>query len=150
MFTQNLVICNFYPSLDILKTKNQKQMVKTTLALLGLAKADHCNFDDNAYTSADCSGTATVTINTANVVLDECVESGENSVKYSECSSTQLKYDAWLGSKDCSGTAVALTEKVGVCEVTSTGSKKTTQKDGAATTAIAWASFALTIIAAHI
>ena len=121
-----------------------------TLALLGLAEASHCNFDDNAYTSADCSGTPTVTVNTANVVLNECVESGANSVKYSECSSTQLKYEGWLGSTSCSGTAIALTEKVGVCTVTTTGSKKTTQKDGAAATAVAWASVALAMLAAHV
>ena len=104
MFTQNLVICNFYfnRSLDILKTKqftkNQKKMVKTTLALLGLAEAEHCNFEMNTYSNSDCSGSAITVVFADDVKIGECAPYlGSLVIEFSECSSSKLKFTVYEG-----------------------------------------------------
>merc|ERR1719199_1606857 len=124
-----------------------------TLALLGLAQASHCNVDSITYTSNDCSGTGTTAMYVSMTVIGECAANKEISLKVKECTSSKMLYDYYASSKDCSGTAtmVDVDSKVGTCIAKATsGSYKLVLADGAAATAVAWASVAIAMLAAHV
>ena len=120
-------------------------------ALLGLAAADHCNVDELTYTSSDCSGTATSALFMSMIKKDECFAGSSYSLMHSECSSSKLTYSMWT-TTDCSGTKLGpVTLAVGTCiKGSSSGSKKYVLADGAAAKAVAWASVAIAMLAAHV
>ena len=126
--------------------------ISVMCALLGLAAADHCNVDELTYTSTDCSGTATTVLFMSMIMKDECVDGTNVSLKHSECSATKLTYSMWTKT-GCSGTADLgpITVAMGTCiKGSSSGSTKYVLADGAAAKAVAWASVAIAMLAAHV
>merc|ERR1740123_1050991 len=123
-----------------------------TLALLGLAQASHCNINEITYTSKDCSGTGTSKSYILMAPIGECSTDKTISVFIKECTATNLKYDYFMSNKFCSGTATIkdISLKVGKCNVGTSKSTKYVMPDGAAITAVAWASVAIAMLAAHV
>ena len=126
------------------------------LALLGLAKADHCNYEMNSYSNSnDCSGAATIIVLADDVMIGDCVPYMDFLVtgafaKYMECSSSKIKMEVYK-EDDCSGKSGGIVSyPVGTCEKGSSGSTIIIKVDGAAATTVTWASVALAMIAVHV